>query len=241
MMMSQEPCQSDAPSSGLLSAPAQLLSCSWHKLAYLTSLGAMLFGFSLRLEGRRHMPRKGPALLVANHQSFLDPVLVGLAAYRQLCFLARKTLFRHPLFSLLIRSLNAVPIDQDSVGKEGIRAILEELHQGQAVLVFPEGERTSDGAIHPLKPGVHLLIKRTQAPIVPVGIAGAFDAWPRWRKFPLLAPLWCPAWAGTIAVSIGRPLAAASLAQMPRQQAMDILFNEIKAAWARAERLRRKN
>ncbi len=220
--------------------PAQVLSYSWYKLAYLASMGTMLLGFSLRLDGRRNMPQKGPALLIANHQSFLDPVLVGLAAYRQLCYLARKSLFRNPLFARLIRSLNAVPIDQEGMGKEGLRTILAELHKGQAVLVFPEGERTADGAVHPLKPGVHLLIKRTQAPIVPVGIAGAFDAWPRWRKYPLLAPLWCPARPGTIAVSIGRPLAAGPLAEMPRQQALDILFSALQTSWARAEHLRRK-
>src|SRR6185436_3601001 len=105
---------------------------------------------------------------------------------------------KNPLFAALIRSLNAVPIDQEGIGKDGIRTILEQLQLGRAVVVFPEGERTPDGRMLPLKPGIHLLIKRTQAPIVPVGIAGAFDAWPRGRRFPMPAPLFWPAGKGTI-------------------------------------------
>src|SRR5436305_6891380 len=109
------------------------------------SMAVMTLGFSLRTEGRRRVPRTGPALLVANHQSFLDPVLVGLCSRRHLCFLARKTLFRKPAFARLIGTLGAVPIDHEGVGKEGIRTILEQLGRGRAVVVFPEGTRTRDG------------------------------------------------------------------------------------------------
>ena len=69
----------------------------------------------------------------------------------------------------MIRSLRAIPIDQEGIGIEGMRAILEQLEAGRAVLVFPEGERTYDGMIHTPRPGVALLIKKSQAPVVPVG------------------------------------------------------------------------
>src|SRR5262249_55912329 len=118
----------------------------WHFCHVLTS-HAFTLGFSLRTEGGAHAPRSGPALVVANHQSFLDPVAVGLAFPRPLIYLARKSLFRNPIFSWLIRSLNAVPIDQEGIGKEGIRTILAQLNLGKAVLVFPEGERTLTGCM----------------------------------------------------------------------------------------------
>src|SRR6185369_12543889 len=121
---------------------------------------------SLRLRGTNNMPKTGPALVIANHQSYLDPLLVGLCARRPLVYLARKTLFKNPILAALIRSLNAVPIDQEGVGKEGIRVILEQLSLGKAVVVFPEGERSGTDEMLPLKPGILLLIKRTQAPIV---------------------------------------------------------------------------
>src|SRR5215468_8422770 len=95
-----------------------VLSYAWYEATYWLSALVMTTGFSLRTVGRRNVPRRGPALLLANHQSFLDPVLAGLAARRHLCFLARKTLFRNRAFGGIIRSLHAVPIDQEGVGKE---------------------------------------------------------------------------------------------------------------------------
>jgi len=144
--------------------------------------------------------------LIANHQSYLDPPLVGLAARRELVYLARKTLFDSRFFGALIRAYNAVPIDQEGIGKGGIRTILDQLAMRRAVLVFPEGERTRDGLMHPLKPGILLVIKKTQAPIVPVGVAGAYEAWPPSRPYPIPAPLFAPAPRGAIAVVVGEPL-----------------------------------
>ncbi|HZU34410.1 MAG TPA: lysophospholipid acyltransferase family protein, partial [Gemmataceae bacterium] len=89
------------------------LHAGWYELAYVVCWAGFKLGFSLRTEGQQHVPLHGPALLVANHQSFLDPPLVGVAAQRQLCYLARKSLFRHRAFAWLIRSFNAVPIDQE--------------------------------------------------------------------------------------------------------------------------------
>ena len=212
----------------------------WHKFCYILQSHLFTLGFSLRTEGAHHVPRSGPVLVVANHQSFLDPVPLGLAVPRRLIYLARKTLFRNPVFSWLIRSLNAVPIDQEGVGKEGIRTIVEQLKLGKAVLVFPEGERTMTGHMNPLKPGVHLLIKKAQAPVLPIGIAGAFDAWPRGRPYPIPAPLFWPPWKGTIAVSVGKPLDPARLASLPREQVLHELFQAIDAVQRRAEKLRRQ-
>lgn len=212
----------------------------WYKIVYVSSMTGFTLGFSLRYEGKQHVPRDGPVLLIANHQSFFDPVLVGLAAPRQLCYLARKTLFRHRLFATLIRSLRAVPIDQEGLGKDGIRTVLGLLNERRAVLVFPEGERTPDGTMQPLRPGIHLLIKKAPVPIVPVAIAGAFDAWPRWRPLPVPAPLFLPPGKGTIAVSVRPALDAKRLLELPRDRCLELLDQELKLAHARAEHLRRK-
>lgn len=213
---------------------------AWHNTLYLAYHMAFTLGYSLRLQGERNMLAEGPALVVANHQSFLDPLVIGLCARRPLVYLARKTLFKNRYFAAMIRSLNAVPIDQEGIGKEGIRVIMEQLSLGKAVVVFPEGERTPHGKMLPLKPGIHLLIKRTKAPIIPVGIAGAYHAWPRWRPFPLPAPLAWPAGAGTISVSLGKPLDADHFAQLPREQALCELFDKIHDEQVRAETLRRR-
>jgi len=216
-----------------------VLSYLWYESFFWVSGPAMTLGFSLRTEGMRHVPKSGPALFIANHQSYLDPDLVGIAARRHLCFLARKTLFQNKVFAWLIRTLEAIPIDQEGIGIDGIRDILEQLQAGRAVLVFPEGERTHDGQIQPLRPGVSLLIKKAQAPVVPVGIAGAYDAWPRWRPFPIPAPLFLPAQKSTIALSIRPSLDGRQLAELPREKLLAELFDELKKAHDQAERLRR--
>jgi 1-acyl-sn-glycerol-3-phosphate acyltransferase len=197
------------------------------------------FGFGYRSRGWHHVPAHGPALLVANHQSFLDPVIVGLATKRHLSYLARKTLFRNPFFSWAIRTLQAVPVDQESSGIDGIRAVLRLLRAGKAVLIFPEGERSSDGKMRHLQPGIQLLIKRSGAPVIPVGVAGAFEAWPRRRKYPLPAPVFLPALQNTIACVIGAPLDARALAKLDKQEMLDVLFQRIAAVQQGAERLRR--
>jgi 1-acyl-sn-glycerol-3-phosphate acyltransferase len=214
---------------------------SWflYELTYWLSLTGLTVGFSYRSEGRRNIPASGPVLLLANHQSFLDPLIVGSATRRHLCFLARKTLFRG-LFGRLIRFLHAVPVDQEGVAKDGLKTILEQLKAGQAVLVFPEGERTTTGELQPLKPGILLLIKRMAAPIVPIGIAGGFDALPRTRHWPRLSPIFLPPSGSDIAVSIGAPIPALRYQDMSREQVLRELHNELMRVKERAERLRRK-
>jgi 1-acyl-sn-glycerol-3-phosphate acyltransferase len=108
-------------------------------------------------------------------------------------------------------------------------------------MVFPEGDRTWDGVMKELRPGIHLLIKKVpQMPIIPMGIAGAYEAWPRWRRWPYIAPLFLPAGSGTLAVSVGQPLDADRFAKMSREQALAELFKVLKHRYDRAEHLRRK-
>jgi 1-acyl-sn-glycerol-3-phosphate acyltransferase len=216
------------------------LSYLWREWWCLLAFIAMTFGFSLRTQGGRRIPRRGPVLIIANHQSFLDPILLSLACSRRLLFLARKTLFRPPWVSWFFRSLGGVPMDQEGVAKEGLKTILNYLQAGEAVVVFPEGMRTLDGHLSPLKPGVQLLLKRAQAALVPVGIAGAFEAQPYWRKMPTLSPLFVPGGKSTIAVWVGRPLDAHRFADMPRAQLVAALTVEIQKVKDRAEHLRRK-
>ncbi len=212
----------------------------WYEFTYLVSNMAATLGFSLKTEGRTHIPSTGPALVIANHQSFMDPVLVALATRRHLSFLARKTLFKNAFFAKLIASLDAFPIDQEGVGKEGLKMVIKLLGQNKAVLVFPEGTRTEDGQMNPFKRGLQLLISRSKTPIIPVGIAGAYEAWPLWRPYPIPDPLFLPPKGRSIAVVVGQPLDGAEYASMPGDQMLNDLFQKVKDLHLRADQLRRK-
>jgi 1-acyl-sn-glycerol-3-phosphate acyltransferase len=216
------------------------LAYLWYEFDWWMTFAACTFAFSLRLEGQRHMPMHGPVLLIANHQSFLDPVVVGLAARRHLCYLARKTLFRNKFFGWLIRSLQSVPIDQEGFARGGLRTIIEQLQAGKAVLIFPEGERSHDGKMQEFRGGVLLAIKKVQLRVVPVGVAGAYEAWPRWRLFPTFRLLFFPGDGDFVAVSVGPPIESTELNAMPRDAAVKRLTIALKAQVARAEKLRSK-
>ena len=207
---------------------------------YWLFYAAGTLGLSLRTEGNRHMPRRGPVLVVANHQSFFDPLLVGLAVRRHLRFLARQTLFRPPPLAWFLHRVGVVPVDHRGVAKAGLRTSIDLLQAGEALLVFPEGHRTDTGQIKPFRPGVSLLLERSRAPVVPVGIAGAYRALPRTRRLPRLAPLFWPAPQSAVAVSVGRPLPPEHFADRSRDEVLDELFRAVQTAAERAERLCRK-
>lgn len=194
-------------------------------LARLVAVG--LYG--LRVVGREHWPAEGGALICANHQSMFDPPLVGLTCPRRLYYLARKTLFDVPILSPLIRFFDAIPIDRDGMGLAGLKETLRRVRAGEMVLLFPEGTRTRDGEVGPLKPGLLLVVRRSGVPLVPVGIDGAYQAWPRTQRLPRL---------GRIAVVIRPPIPAAEVAQLADEAVLARLAQEIRLAHAEARRLR---
>jgi 1-acyl-sn-glycerol-3-phosphate acyltransferase len=194
---------------------------------------------SYRSSGRQQFPKCGPVLLIANHQSFIDPIFVALAARRPLTFLARKSLFRGGSFDRLIRSYGAIPIDR-GFGKEGIQSVVDTLRSGRPVLVFPEGERTRDGEIQPLKPGIVLLMERANVPVVPVGIAGAFEMWPRQRAVPYLSPLFLPSEGRSIAVHMGQPILPSQWKGQPRVATLARLEDQLQTATRNARAIQRK-
>jgi 1-acyl-sn-glycerol-3-phosphate acyltransferase len=108
---------------------------------------------------------------------------------RRLNYLARQDLFSHRRFGALIQWFDAIPVERDGLGIGGVKETLKRLKRGELVLMFPEGTRTVDGQVGPLKPGFCLLARRAQVPLIPVGIDGAYDAWPRQQKLPRWASL----------------------------------------------------
>jgi 1-acyl-sn-glycerol-3-phosphate acyltransferase len=133
----------------------------------------------LRVDHRERLPRTGGVLVIANHQSFLDPILAAVGLGRPLHPMARETLFRFQPFAAVIRSLYTFPVRRRAADFGAVREALRRLEGGAAVLMFPEGTRTLDGSIGPLQGGPIAIAARAGVPVVPMVIDGAFEAWPR--------------------------------------------------------------
>lgn len=192
----------------------------WYCLRFLCLIWFKLC-YRYRCSGRGNIPRDGAVLYVSNHQSFLDPIIVGLATNEPFFALARKTLFKNAFFSWFIRSLSAIPVDQESVGDKGaMRACLEVLQNGQRLLIYPEGARTMDGKTQPFAPGTLLLIRRTKPKVMPVALDGAFEAWPRDGKLRK---------TGRIRCTLGQPIDAEELLAMENDAALALLRDRVEA------------
>ena len=156
----------------------------WYGVAKSMVRVSVSIAFRTRYSGSANVPRTGGALLVSNHQSHLDPMLVGMGSRRRMNYVARKTLFQFGPFGWLLRSVDAIPIDRDGFGLGGIKESLRRLKNGEMVLIFPEGTRSADGEIAPFRPGFTTLAVRSGAAILPAAVDGAFQVWPRSKKFP---------------------------------------------------------
>ncbi|MCA9279998.1 MAG: 1-acyl-sn-glycerol-3-phosphate acyltransferase [Phycisphaeraceae bacterium] len=141
--------------------------------------------YRIQVEGREHFPEHGGVLVIANHQSYYDPPIIGsMLNTRIFAFLARAGLFKIPGFGWLISALNAKPLSGDGNETRAMREMLRLLEDGWPILVFPEGARTKDGGMVEFQRGILLLLKRANCPIVPVAIEGFYDTWPKHKKLP---------------------------------------------------------
>jgi len=138
----------------------------------------------LQVRGAEHVPDAGAVLLVSNHQSVLDPPIIGVATSRTLHFMAKAELFRIPGFGRLIRALNAHPVRREGSDPKALKAAVRLLEEGAALLAFPEGTRSRDGSLGEGKAGIGMLAVLTGAPVVPAYVTGTLHALPRGAWWP---------------------------------------------------------
>jgi 1-acyl-sn-glycerol-3-phosphate acyltransferase len=142
------------------------------------------FYFRWQVYHPERVPLTGPLILAANHCSYLDPPLVGAGIKRGINYLARDTLFRYPGLGWVLRKWNTVPVDRDGGGAAGLKAILDRLLAGGAIILFPEGTRSRDGKMQPARSGIGLTVIKSNAPVVPARVFGTFEAYGRSMLFP---------------------------------------------------------
>lgn len=175
--------------------------------------------FKVKVEGRENVPRQGPVILVANHLSMLDPIVLGCAISRPIRFMAKHELFSNRLFTYVLTHLGAFPVKRGHADKEAFHTALEVLSKGQVLGMFPEGTRSLNGELQPLYSGAAILAEKTGAPVVPVGIVGTGRIMRKGATIPR---------HGRITVRVGRPIYAAgsarglSLDEGARQELADV-------------------
>jgi len=137
------------------------------------------FYFRMAISGLENLPRKGPAIVVANHASYLDAGVLGSALPRKIHFVVLTRMFNLKRLRWFYVGMQTIPVDPGAGQRGPIRQCLEVLGRGEVVGIFPEGSRSPDGRLGDAQEGAALLAKRSGAPVVPVGVQGAFEAFPR--------------------------------------------------------------
>ena len=136
----------------------------------------------IETHGVENIPREGGVLLVSNHISLLDPVIVGSAANREIHFMARSNVFNVPLLGPLISVFNAYPVNRGRPDLGALRRTITLLKKGNAALIFPEGTRSFDGKLGKAHDGACFIAHRANVPTIPVYHKGAEKMMPRGSK-----------------------------------------------------------
>ncbi len=185
--------------------------------------------FRYRASGYENLPSQSGALLLINHQSYLDPLLVGIGLNRPVSYLARDSLFRVPVLGALLRNTYVMAIKRDAAGTESLRLSINRIKQGYLVGIFPEGTRTTNGELGELKPGFIAIVRRGKSPVIPVGICGADQAMPKGSLF---------VFPKKIRVHYGKPLDPDKIKELTKRgredEFVDYVTTELKQAMRQA-------
>ena len=141
--------------------------------------------FRIRFEGVEHVPRSGPVVITPNHVSFMDPILVTIPIRRALHYMALEPFFRIRGLGAVMRWARAFPIQEGEPDSPAVRRALRNPATGGAARDLSRGPPVARwSASRPFRPGAFRLALATGAPVVPVTLAGAFEAWPMGRRLP---------------------------------------------------------
>ena len=162
---------------------------AWYWSGYQISKLIARTLFSFRVVHPERILENGGAILAMNHQSFVDPPLAGICCKREIFFLARKTLFKWPVLGWVFPKINVVPLDRDGSDMGALKTVIKKIKEGNCTILFPEGTRTRDGNLQLPRAGIGLVIAKTMAPVIPMRIFGAYEAFPRNRKLPRRHPI----------------------------------------------------
>lgn len=177
-----------------------------------------------RIEGKANVPKSGPVIFASNHLSFIDSIVIPVAAPRPVHFLAKASYFEKPASRWFFTAIGAIPV-QRGAGQAALDALDQQrelLDEGSAVALYPEGTRSLDGRLYKGRTGVAFLALQTGAPVVPVGLVGTDKAMPVGAKMPSRTP--------RVTVRFGAPIDLAHHGPATSGKARRLATDEIMAA-----------
>ncbi|HYP25424.1 MAG TPA: lysophospholipid acyltransferase family protein [Blastocatellia bacterium] len=148
---------------------------------FFVRLGLALVGVRVSVKGLEHLDPKQSYIFTPNHQSFIEVPLLVTYLKRNPAFLAKKEVFRYPLFGYGIGLMGVVPVDRSNTQSaiESARAATEMLRRGKSYVVYPEGTRSRDGRLLPFKKGAFFMAMTAGVPVVPLTISGSTKIMPK--------------------------------------------------------------
>lgn len=165
--------------------------------------------YRVKREGLENIPDEGPCLLVCNHVSYVDALLIGGSVRRPTRFVMAKPIYDLPLMNYLFRTGKTIPIDSrernPDVYRSAFERIREELEDGQVVCLFPEGQLTLDGELAAFKSGMEKIVKETPVPVIPMALSGLWGSYFSHKGGPALRRLPRRFWS-RITLRVGEPL-----------------------------------
>ncbi len=180
------------------------------------TLGWLFFTLmGLKKEGMENLPASGPAIVVANHISNWDPLILGFALPRPLCYMAKAELFSVPVLGKLLPMLYAFPVKRGAVDRQAIRTALENVKMGRILGIFPEGTRNLNDEPIVVKPGAALLAMKAGVPVIPAACIGTRAVLPT-------------GWFRTFKIVLGKPIYTDSLAGHSHASDLEHLSRKIE-------------
>ena len=138
----------------------------------------------VKFEGREHVPLKGGALITPNHISDADPPTVAIALPRDCWVMAKEEIFAMKIIGPISRWLHGFPVKRYTADRTALKRAEELLKSGEAVIIFPEGKLSEDGKLQPILPGVLLIARGANAPIIPTVMLGTDRIIPYGKLWP---------------------------------------------------------
>jgi len=175
--------------------------------------------FRPKVVGTEFVPKEGGVLIVANHPTYLDPILLAIVAPRPFSFVAKRPLFFMPVVRTFLWLTDCVPVEQDAPDRRALCLSIQKLRQGDALVVFPEGTRSEYGRLRPFQLGPAMIAAEAQVAIVPCGLAGVYRAWRMEAPLPRPAP---------VAIVFGQPFSPFLPPDLPRREGLRVLTEKMR-------------